>query len=461
MVRKKGRIAMGRYRVFGLIALAAAVSALWCRPFVSLADTTGKVTVGSAKIREKADTGSEVVGSAVQGAKVTILNEVKDSSGMTWYEVYIDGETTGYLRSDLVEKEGGDAASQTASDTGNNDSQSEGGQEAVQPQATASGASIDPETVMDAQYASVSSASINVRTAPTAHEALVEKLSQGTQVVVSGQSAGSDGDGKTWYYVTFTGADGAEKTGYIRSDLLTMGDMVPVPEETPEPEEAPEPEPEEPVNNDYELSCEKGEDGSDVWYLYDHTGGTGQSDKYLLDQLMEATKARSEAAQKDAKNLVRQRIVIVVLAVLLVIAIVVVIVMALKLRDAYYEDYDEEDDEEEEEEEERPRRRRVQEEEETPRRRRVQEEEETPRRRRVQEEEETPRRRRVQEEEEAPRRRRTEEETPVKRRSRAEEETAVEDAAAKAAATKRKTKNFLLDDDEFEFEFLNMDDKDL
>ena len=435
----------GKYHLIGLLAAMGAVSALWGQSFVSLADTTGKVSVGSAKIREKADTDSEVIGSAAQGDTVTITDEVKDSAGTTWYEVYIDENTKGYMRSDIVDKEGGDA--EAASDAG---AQSDEGQEEAQPQATASGASIDPETPVDAQYATISSASVNVRTAPSAHEALVEKLSEGTQVIVSGQSSGSDGDGKTWNYVTFTGSDGAEKTGYIRSDLLSMGDMVPVPEEeTPEPEEQPEPEPQEPVNTDYELTCEKGEDGSDVWYLYDHTGGTGQSDKYLLEQLMAATKARSEADQRDARNLVRQRIAIVVLAVLLVGAIVAIIVMAFKLRDAYYEDYEDEDEEDEEEEEEAPRRRRVQEEEEAPRRRRVQEEEEAPRRRRVQEEEETPRRRRSQEE------------TPAGRKNRDGEARAAENGTSGNTAQKRKTKNFLLDDDEFEFEFLNMDDKNL
>ena len=457
----------GKHYLFGLLAAAGAVSALWCQSFVSLADTTGKVKVGSAVIREKAGTDSEVIGSAVQGATVTITDEVKDSSGNTWYEVYIDGETKGYMRSDIVEKEGGDDDSAAASDAAGGQEQ-----EQAQPQSAASGASIDPETPMDAQYATVSSASINVRTAPSAHEAQVEKLTQGAQVIVSGQSSGSDGDGKTWYYVTFTGSDGAEKTGYIRSDLLSMGDMVPVPEEEePAPEQEEEPAPEEPVNSDYELTYEQNADGSYSWYLYDHTGGTDKSDKYLLEQLMEATKARSEADQADAKNLVRQRIVIVVLAVLLVGLIVAVVIMAFKLRDAYYEDYEDEDEEEEEEEEPAPRRRRAQEEEETPRRRRAQEEEEAPRRRRAQDEEEAPRRRRAQDEEEAPRRRRAQEEEEAPRRKRAQEaeparrrnrdEAADEKESSGNAVRKRKTKNFLLDDDEFEFEFLNMDDKDL
>ena len=99
----------------------------------------------------------------------------------------------------------------------------------------------------------------------------------------------------------------------------------------------------------------------------------------------------------------------------------------------------------------------------TSRRRREREDEETsPRRRREREDEEaSPRRRREREDEEAsPRRRRErEDEEAAPRRRRAEEER--EDDAQETAGTapKRKTKNFLLDDDEFEFEFLNMDDK--
>ena len=309
--------------------------------------------------------------------------------------------------------------------------------------------SVEPEQAMDAQYASVSTGTAKVRTAPSTNEAIVDKLAQGTQVVISGQTNASDG--KIWYYVTFTGTDGAERTGYIRSDLLSRGDMVPVPEEEiPEPEEVIPEEPEPELPDDYELIYGHGADGAEAWYLIDNTAEGGGS-QYPLEQLMKVTKARSEEDSQNAKSLVRQRIVIVVMGVLMAALIVAVIIMALKLRDVYYEDYEDED-EEEEEEEPAPRRRRTQEaEEEAPRRRRTQEaEEEAPRRRRTQEaEEETPRRRRAEEPEDA----------AAKRRRRRDEEDSEVSQARPAAAPKRKTRNFLLDDDEFEFEFLNMDDK--
>ena len=469
MTQKKKRISVGKQYLFGLIAAVGVVSVLWGQPFISLADSTGTVKADSANIREKADTNSDVIGSASSGTTVSIKDEVQDSSGTLWYQVYVNANTTGYIRADLVDKAGGDS--------GNSSSQGDGGQTASQGDSQsgsgASGALEEPDTVMDAQYAAITAEKVIVRTAPSTNEGVVDRLVKDDQVIASGQSNGSDG--MLWYYVTFTGSDGAQRTGFIRSDLLSLGEMVPVPEEeTPEPEVA-APAPETPVNNDYAVTYDP---DLDVWYLHDYT--SGQKQTYLMSDIMRVTAERSESEAADAKTLVRQRVAIVVLSILLVIVIALAVVMALKLRDVYYEEYEDEDEEPEEEVapkrrnrsdegDETPARRknRTGEEEKASRRRsRADEEEEIPRRRRsrADEEEETPRRRRsrADEEEETPRRRRSraDEEETAKRRRRMEDEEQAEERPA-AAPQKRKTKNFLLDDDEFEFEFLNMEDKDL
>ena len=441
MVQKKRRITAGKQYLIGLIAAVGIISALWCQSLVSLADSNGTVTADSANIRKQADASSEVIGSASRGNTVSIINEVQDSSGKLWYEVYINANTTGYIRSDLVEKQGGGTSQNTSGDT--------------QTQSGASGASVEPETVLDAQYAVVSPEVIMVRTAPSTNEGVVDRLNKGAQVIVSGETQGNDG--KKWFYVTFTGTGGAERSGFIRSDLLSLGDMVPMPEEEePEPQET-EPEPEPTVNRDYEVVYGQNPDGSSEWFLYDYTVGE-KPDKYRLAQLMEATKARSEIAAADAKTLVRQRVAIVILVILVVILIVVGVIMALKLRDVYYEEYEDEEEEE------------------TSAQRKRRSEEEVSAQRKRRSEEETPAQRRRRSEEEAPaqRRRRAEgaDETSERRRRRAEEDKESkgreveyrEDEAGSTAvksAPKRKSKNFLLDDDEFEFEFLNMDDKNL
>ena len=443
MVQRKRCISMAKRYFLGLVTVIGVAAALWCQPFVSLADSTGTVTAGSAKIREKADITSEPVGSVSQGDKVTIRDEVQDDSGTLWYQVYVDANTTGYIRSDLVSKQDGGNASENTNGGGTGSDNNQSSDTQNEDQQPASGATVAPDSAMDAQYAAVSVEAINVRKAPSTREGVVDRLTKDAQVVVSGQSNGSDG--KVWYYVSFTGTDGAEKTGYIRSDLLTLGDMVPIPEEEPpEPQET-APEPVKPMNNDYELTWEQDEDGSYVWYLYDYTEGqNGYRQK--LQPLLDAAQTQNESEAADTKTLVRQRVVIVILIFLIALLIAVIVIMALKLRDVYYEEY--EDEEEEEQEQETP----------TRRSRRPEESGEA----------QTPRRRRTEEAEEArpQRRRRSEEaEEPSVRRRRRMEDTVDEKETERPSvpvnsSPKRKTKNFLLDDDEFEFEFLSMDDKD-
>ena len=358
MIRKNKDTAPAKRRFLTGLAMALSItSMLWCESFVSRADATGKVTVGSAKIRQSTDTASEVVGSTSQGKTVTIKSQVTDAAGVAWYEVYIDSNKTGYIRADLVESNNDGEIPQTtasapepASDNGQSESAlTDAGTESS---SGGTGAEAAAETAMDAQYAALTVNS-NVRTNPSKDSAAVTKLNEGTQVIVSGQSNGNDG--KTWYFVTFTDADGAEKTGFVRSDLLTLGEMLPPPAEpeTPAEPEAPV-EPEMPVNNDYELVYK---DAEGEWYLLDNTAGGEFSYEHKLSQLLEAVNNQSEEASEDAKTLVKQRIVIVVLVFLAVILIIAVIIMAVKLRDAYYEDYEDEDDDDddyEEEEEEAP-----------------------------------------------------------------------------------------------------------
>lgn len=412
----------------------------WCHPFVSLADSTGTITVESAKIREKADITSNVIGSAPQGKTVTITDQVTDDSGTVWYQVYVDADTLGYIRSDLLSKEGGDSDNDTSSQNDTAAANESTTDNASSDNSNAAGgAEVQAETVMDAQYATVSVKAAKIRTAPSTNDGVVETLAEGKQIVVSGKSNGSDG--KEWYYVTFIGADGAEKTGFVRYDLVSLGDMVPVEEEIQE-EPVEEPVQTENINNDYELKYEQ--DGSEyVWYLYNNLAGNKQK----LEPLMEAAEqAMAGTSSADTDMVVRQRIIIVVLGVLAVALVIAVTIMAFKLRDAYYEDYEDEDDEEEEEEE--------------------PEEEIRPAKRKVRSEtvaEDQP-----EEPRKALRRKAAREETPVKQRAEKrpvmQEVTYQEEPDVKVPVKtppKRKAKNFLLDDDDFEFEFLNMDDKDL
>lgn len=452
----------GRRAVRMAAVLGAAFFLVWCNPMVSRAEPTGTVKPSSVNIRKEPSQDSEVIGSTTGGKEISIRGKV-DVSGVTWYQVYVQGDTLGYVRADMVEKKGDEeipTVSAPSSGGGAESSSEGGGEQAAEPaggeaSASSAGAQVQAQEEMAKQYAAIKVASAKVRPDPSTSNNPVESIPSGTQVVVSGKSEGSDS--KTWYYVTFTGANGSEKTGYIRSDLLELGEMLPEEEPPVEEPHVEEPPVEEPApNNDYAVGIETDSEGEEVWYIYDNVTGKKQP----LVPLLEASYAQTLGNTEDAGAIVKQRIVIVVLAVLLAVAVITIIVMAFKLRDAYYEDY-EDDEEDEEDEEEEPSDRK------SARRERKKDEEERQPRRRASEEEDIDRkparreRERDAQDRQSRRRASDEEERRPRRREEAEGKAKSDRPEASGVPKARKAKNFLLDDDEFEFEFLSMDDKDL
>ena len=435
-IRKSERI-RGIHVCRAVAIFGAAVLLAWCSPMVSLAEATGTVLPNSVNIRKQPDQESDVIGSSTVGKEISIRGKV-DVSGITWYQVYVDSNTMGYVRADMIEKKGdGDIPTVTlaaeSQETQASESADAGGETAASG-SSGSGAQVEAQEAMDPQYGSTK-VQAKVRPDPSTSNNPVDSLTPGTQVVVSGKSEGSDS--KTWYFVSFTASNGSERTGYIRSDLLELGEMLPV---EAEPEEEPEAEPEQPAaapRNDYELKIETTSDGEEEWYIYDNV--TGQKQK--LVPLLESSYSQSLDDGDETKSIVKQRIVIVVLAVLLAILAVVVVIMAFKLRDAYYEDYEDDDEDDEDE---------------TP--------DERPAAKRTAERERESGRRASAEEVRKPRRREEAGDGADRQERRQREVTYREEPDTEAAvrpARTRKAKNFLLDDDEFEFEFLNMDDKDL
>lgn len=458
-----------------LTAACALIFFVSCKS-VCFAEATAKVKVPSARVRQTANDNSEVIGSSSRGTTVTIISQTSDASGYTWYEVYVDANTTGYIRADLLDV---DSSSGTIPTSASNTS-TQSSEPAVP---TASGAEIMPETGMDAQYATIKARSAIIRSAASKNKGKVDSLSEGTQVIVSGQTEGSD---MTWYYITFTGTNGVEKTGYVRSDLITLGEMVPVAAPEEQPQEQPEPEtPEEAptVRQDYELIYELDEKaGENAWYVYDRTD-PGHVTKQRIDQVLAAAHAQTLNNDMDAKTVSKQRIVIIVLIAVIIILAVVMTIMIFKLRDAYYEAYEEDEDEEEEDDRRKRDRDRGDRERDKDRARRdVGDAKRSDGRRNESRGDDRRSEDRKNEGRNEERRERADREEPVRRKSAAREEkqpaprkrTAESDRRMPArevsyedemtptvkAAPKKKAKNFLIDDDDFEFEFLNTKNKD-
>ena len=87
----------------GVLTAACAMLFFVSQKSICFAEATGKIKAASVKVRQSADTNSEVIGSSSLGKTVTLISQTTDASGYVWYEVYVDANTTGYIRSDLVD----------------------------------------------------------------------------------------------------------------------------------------------------------------------------------------------------------------------------------------------------------------------------------------------------------------------------------------------------------------------
>ncbi|MDE7048178.1 SH3 domain-containing protein [Parablautia intestinalis] len=455
-----------RARVFkgtwfkGAVSLFVMFMAFSMMSFVSLA-AEGKVKANT-NIRAQTSTDSEVVGSAVAGKTIDILEAVKDGAGTVWYKVAVANGGYGYIRSDLVET----SESITVS----------AGTTSTQLAGNTSKPADTQSTAIEQQKATVNSSksnSVNIRSGASTQHSIVTSLPNGTEITLIGEA--NDSSGKKWYQLTCNYNDKTVE-GYVRSDLVasggapaegseggegenpeegTQGGEGENPEgsaeggegENPEGEDQPaEPEPEE-ENNDYDIAYMLNEStGEYEYYFLNYTDGPTGTKTRVTDilNLINGTNENTVKMEEQVKN---EKIIIIILAVVIVVLFIILTILLFKIRDLSYDDYEDDDDEEEEEEE---------------------EEEPEPVRKKVK------RRVAVQEEEEPVPVKRKKSPAPVQERvpksrekagpgkARGEKELyAAERKEPVRKPAPRKSQNFLVDDDEFEFEFLNMDDKDL
>ncbi len=433
----------GWQKGFAGLALGAI---LFCMSAFHVYAAEGTVIAETAKIRAQTSTTSEVVGSTQKGKKIDILEAVKDSAGTVWYKVSVTNGGYGYIRSDLVQTSENIPVSSSASGSG---SSSGGG---------GTPAETTPTSIGEQAAVIKSGSNANVRSGASTQHSTVAALPNGTAVTLIGEA--NDNAGNKWYQIRCD-YNGKAVEGYVRSDLVEISEGGSPEGESPEggegenpegtegenpegesPEggegESPEPAPEE--HNDYEVVYAADDVGEYEYWLYVNTGEGG---RIRINELLTAASTANENIEKMQKQVDQEKIIIIILAVVIVLLIIVLTILLFKIRSLYYEDYDEEEDEEEEEEPE-PVRKKV-------------------KRRPVEEEEEAPpvRKKRPVPSEERERPSRSQEKGKTSRAREDRELYAAERKEPVKKAPARKPQNFLVDDDEFEFEFLNMDDKDL
>lgn len=230
---------------------------------VSLATSAGKVTAKGANIRQEASASSTAVGSAKENDKIEILGQTVGADGKVWYQIYVNGTSTGYIRSDLVEIT--DGSTPPSLDGGNTATAS------PNPSTGTAAGNVEAEAVSPVSGKVSGSNTVRVRTSPSTANTnnVLTTVNSGTVVTVVARTTSADN--AVWYQIKFT-ADNKEIIGYIHSDYVTLsGELVPLsevqvtpPAETAEPSAPPQTtEPEQKKRYETKLIKEK-------WYILDY-----------------------------------------------------------------------------------------------------------------------------------------------------------------------------------------------
>lgn len=147
---------------------------------------TGKVNCSSLYVRSGAGTNNSIITSITRDTTVTILGEAKDANGTKWYKVSVNGRT-GYVCAQYI----------TVTSSGSSDSGSQ----------DASGTGV------------VNCSSLNVRSGAGTGYSVVTTISKNQTVTINGKS--TDGNGDTWYSVTFS-KSGSTYKGYVFAEYITL-----------------------------------------------------------------------------------------------------------------------------------------------------------------------------------------------------------------------------------------------
>lgn len=312
-MRKTGKACREALVLRGVLALVMALFMVLCVNGFAMtgrAAATGTVTASSVKIRKEAGTNSEMIGSAAQGDTLTINSEVQGSDGNIWYQVVVDANTIGYIRSDLMQKSG-------EVDTPNTSL-------TINP-------SVEVTNVQPVSATVAGGAPVRVRTDASTDGQLITTVENGAAITVNGSANGADG--YVWYLVAFN-ANNTEIQGFIRSDFVTLsGDLIPV--ENGEGEGGGTQEPSQPAQQPSNASYEvvQKEDGS--YYLNDNVKGQ----EWELPKLLDSYETMSTTFLSNKKTVKTQKIVIIILVVLVIVAVLAATMLYFKVRDISDEAY--------------------------------------------------------------------------------------------------------------------------
>ncbi len=284
---------------------------------------TGKVTATSANVRKEADKDSDAVGGLLKNDTFTVKGQVTGSDGKVWYLIEF-GDGQGYVRSDLVSVEGEVGAVENNSSTNT-----------AQPTVQTSGV-----TKLNPVSGTVTGKVVNIRAGAGSDKAKVTSVNKDTVLTIVGQATGSDN--KVWYQVNFI-SNNEEVTGFIRSDYVDpAGDLTPYtepvqPEEPETPAEPEEPEtPAEPEEPEVPVETKDWDTVKvdEKWMLVENSSGK----YYSVNDLIQISKQNAEKLEAAQGTISGQKATIVILVIVLVVLGLVIAFVVFRFKDLIMEE---------------------------------------------------------------------------------------------------------------------------
>lgn len=234
-----------RMGVLSLLLAAVLVLAADRFSMECFAASAAKVTANTANIRKSADSTSEVVGGVKKDDVLSVQAQTKGADGAVWYQVFVDAEKMGFIRANLVSIT--DGSTPPALKEGAGVTTVNAAAPAAAP--AAAGAANQPKaevTEVKPTGASVLK-QVRVRSDASTDSTIITTVDKGLALTVTGWATSTDG--AKWWRVNFT-VNGQEVTGFIRSDFVEdikpdeVSKEVPqepasVPQEPMQPEEIP------------------------------------------------------------------------------------------------------------------------------------------------------------------------------------------------------------------------------
>ena len=281
----------------------------------------GKITATAAKIRKEASTTSEQVGSAAQGATLTVTSQTTGADGKTWYCVSgFDGNKTGYVRSDLITVTG-DVATTTPVTSGGSSGNT--------------GATISPSVPVEDVVpvtGKVAGEVVRVRADASTDGDVITTVQKNVELTIDGMATGTDN--KTWFRISFVSGSN-QVVGFIREDYITTEDEVITVAEQQALEQAAQEEANRVQQEQQQAQQEKRlydtEEDNGVWYLIHNDPESPV--RYNIATIFEAAEKNKLAYESAKKKMGTQTVFIVILVILVAALAGFVALLLLRFKD--------------------------------------------------------------------------------------------------------------------------------